>query len=250
MSLCQSNVLSSWSLPSRALLIQWMVPEWHVNLYALTDNLTWYWSRLLHQQSVLRGRGVTQVQVFWGQSVEPEGMTKKCVTRFFWKFFKYIKENLGSNFTLEVFIFRKTEHRQPIKICVHWGIPVSWHDNLLFKCTAAFLPYTTEQSRQLIHYHWAPFFSLPPTTFPPFCSPRPLYVAAPLWKPFCVLLLNLQTGLDKEQQCRSESVRSSSCEGGEGIKEADIWRCYRWWINPKKYSRCNDAHVDSLFHEH
>lgn len=74
-----------------------------------------------------------------------------------------IKENLGSNFTLEVFIFRKTEHRQPIKICVHWGIPVSWHDNLLFKCTAAFLPYTTEQSRQLIHYHWAPFFlSLPP----------------------------------------------------------------------------------------
>lgn len=128
-----------------------------------------------------------------------------------------IKGSLGGNFTLGVFIFRKTEHHQPIKICVHWGIPVPWHDNLLFKCTAAFLPYTTEQSRQLIHYHWAPSFSPShhfPTPFPPFCSPRPLSAAAPLWKPSCVLLLNLQTGLDQEQQCSSEAARSSSREGG------------------------------------
>lgn len=158
MSLCRSNVLSSRSQPSRALVIQWMAPEWHLNLYALTDNLTWYWSSLLYERGVLRGRGVTQVEVFWGQSVGLEWLT-------FSGYSGNIKLNLGSNFTLEVFIFRKSEHHQPIKIRVHWGIPVSWHDNLLFKCTAAFLPYTTEQSRQLIHYHWAPFFSLPPTTF-------------------------------------------------------------------------------------
>lgn len=152
---------------------------------------------------------------FWGQSVGPEGMTKKTCGSVFLEILELLKKI--SNFTLEVLIFRKTEHRQPIKLCVHWGIPVSWHDNLLFKCTAAFLPYITEQSRQLIHYHWAPFFSPSYhflTRFPPFCSPRPLSVAAPLWKPYCVLLLNLQTALDKEQQCKSQSARSSSWEGG------------------------------------
>lgn len=115
-----------------------------------------------------------------------------------------LKQKLGSDFTLEVFIFRKTEHRQPIKICVHWGIPVSWHDNLLFKCTAAFLPYTTEHSRQLIHYHWAFFSTLSlcfPTSFPPFC---PL-LRSLLRNPDYVLLLN-QTGLDRERQRRSESA--------------------------------------------
>lgn len=167
MSLCRSNILSSWSQPSRALVIQWMAPEWHVNLYALTDNLTWYRSSLLCRQSALRGRGVTQVEVFWWQSAGPEGMKEKVWLGFSGNSW-IIKENLGSNFTLEVFIFRKAEHRQPIKICVHWGIPVSWHDNLLFKCTAAFLPFTTEQSRQLIHYHWASFLS--PSHHSPFCS--------------------------------------------------------------------------------
>lgn len=51
----------------------------------------------------------------------------------------------------------RPENQHPMKISVHRGITVSWHDNLLFKCITALFSPTMEHCRQLIHYHWVPF---------------------------------------------------------------------------------------------
>lgn len=237
MSLCRSNVLSTWSQTSRALVIQRMAPEWHVNVDALTDNLTWYWSSLLlsakcaeRQKRDPGGGFLRPVCRTWRNDTE-----KKCDTVFSGNSWN-IKESLGGNFTLGVFIFRKTEHRQPIKICVHWGIPVPWHDNLLFKCTAAFLPYTTEQSRQLIHYHWAPSFS--PSHH--FSYTIPSFSAPPdhsLQLPRCENLPVFCCWTCKPDWTKSNSAglrQRAALHAKVDIKRADIWRCYRRWINSKK----------------
>lgn len=234
MSLCGCNVLSSWAQPSRALVIQGMAPEWHVNLYALTQFNLILIKPFTSAKCAVRQR-CDPSRGFWGQSVGPEGRTKKtmwlCFSGNFWN----IKENLGSSFTLKVFIFRKTEHRQPIKICVHWGIPVSWHDNLLFKCTAAFLPYTTEQSRQLIHYHWAPFFlSLPPRFLhEPLLSALSDHCSCPTVKNltvFCCWTYKLDWTKSNSAGLSQRAALHTKVD----FKRADIWRCYWWWINPKK----------------
>lgn len=220
MSFYRSNVLSSQSPPFRALVIQWVAHEWHVHLYALTDYLTGYWSHLLRQRRVLRSRSMTEVGVFSGQSVWPEGIGGRVWV--FWKFLKYYRKYWQQLYTQSV-------HIQKIEICVHWGIPVYWHDNLLFKCTAAFLPYTTEQSRQLVHYHWAPFLSSS-HHFPAWlCSapPDPSLCSCPTMKTsvFCCWTWKPQW---TKQWCRSRQRKAIY------IKVADMWRSYKWWINPKK----------------
>lgn len=75
------------------------------------------------------------------------------------------------------------------------------------------LPPTTEHCRQLIHYHWVPFLfpspSLCHTHWVPSCCPPPTTLthwSVSVWKPYYVLLLDLQTQLDRELQSRPEPV--------------------------------------------
>lgn len=75
------------------------------------------------------------------------------------------------------------------------------------------LPPTTERCRQLIHYHWVPFLfpspSLCHTHWVPSCCPPPTTLthwSVSVWKPYYVLLLDLQTQLDRELQSRPEPV--------------------------------------------
>lgn len=131
--------------------------------------------------------------------------------------FGNIKENRGSNFTLEC------SYSERLSIVSQYKSVFTevflYPDMIIFFLNAPLRSFLIPQSRADSSYIIIErlFLSPPlhgPPPAPPFCSPSPLSVAAPLWKPFCVLLLNLQTGLDREQQCSSESARSSSCEGG------------------------------------
>lgn len=71
------------------------------------------------------------------------------------------------------------EDQCSIKISVQWGFAVSWHDNLLFKCTTALLPppWSTADSSYIIieclFSFPSPSFSVSHLLTPPHCSPPP-----------------------------------------------------------------------------
>lgn len=152
----------------------------------------------------------------------------------------------------------RAEHQHPMKISVHRGITVSWHDNLLLKCTTALFSPTIEHCRQLIHYHWVPFlFPSPspcvtPTDSPSHSPPPPLSLAGVSW---CENLIMFCYWTCKLNWTESYSLGVSQCvcivflcECGCTCIHASLCvpRCAhsdQWWINQEGLHQCDSAQV-------
>lgn len=144
------------------------------------------------------------------------------------------------------------EHQHPMKISVHRGIAVSWHDNLLFKCTTALFSPTIEHCRQLIHYHRVPFLFPPssPCHTPSHRPPPPLSLAGVSQ---CENLIMFCYWTCKLNWTESYSPGLSQC--------VFVWvwmhvhtclfvcvcagtcMCDQWWINQEGLHQCDSAQV-------
>lgn len=132
--------------------------------------------------------------------------------------------------------------QHPMKISVHWSITVSWHDNLLFKCTTALFSPPMVHCRQLIHYHWVDFFFPSPSSVshpltPSHHPPPPCFLVG---GPQCENLIMFCYWTCKLNWTESHSPGLSKCccicvslhaHAFMAVFGTATCTCNIWWIN-------------------